>query len=86
MHRATSIALRSRCLLRAPQTSRAFSTQSGLRSADHGNHYDPPSGWLFGVKPGQKYVKEGWENIWYFGFIGSLVAAGVAYVFKPDTS
>ncbi|EED24277.1 conserved hypothetical protein [Talaromyces stipitatus ATCC 10500] len=86
MRQATSIALRSRCLLRAPQTSRAFSTQSTLRSADHGNHYDPPSGWLFGVKPGQKYVKEGWENIWYIGFIGSLVAAGVAYVFKPDTS
>lgn len=86
MRQATSLALRSRCLLRTPQTSRAFSSQSGLRSADHGNHYDPPSGWLFGVKPGQKYVKEGWENIWYFGFIGSLVAAGVAYVFKPDTS
>ncbi|OKL59989.1 hypothetical protein UA08_04634 [Talaromyces atroroseus] len=86
MHRPTSIALRSRCILRTPQTSRAFTTQNGLRAADHGSHYDPPSGWLFGVKPGQKYVKEGWENIWYFGFIGSLVAAGVAYVFKPDTS
>lgn len=86
MHRPTSIALRSRCLLRIPQTSRTFTTQSGLRAADHGNHYDPPSGWLFGVKPGTKYVKEGWENIWYFGFIGSLVVAGVAYVFKPDTS
>jgi hypothetical protein len=31
-------------------------------------------------------VKEGWENIWYYGFIGSLLVAGVAYVFKPDTS
>jgi len=57
-----------------------------LNAADHGNHYDPPTGYLFGVKPGQKYVKEGWENIFYFGFIGSLVVAGIAYVFKPDTS
>lgn len=31
-------------------------------------------------------MKEGWENIWYYGFIGSLLVAGVAYVFKPDTS
>ncbi|KAJ5362221.1 NADH:ubiquinone oxidoreductase ESSS subunit [Penicillium brevicompactum] len=46
----------------------------------------PPTGWLFGVKPGQKYAKEGWENIWYYGFIGSFLVAGVAYVFKPDTS
>ncbi|KAH8697501.1 ESSS subunit of NADH:ubiquinone oxidoreductase-domain-containing protein [Talaromyces proteolyticus] len=84
--RNPSIILRSRCLLRNPQASRPFSTRSELRAADHGDHYDPPSGWLFGVKPGQKYVKEGWENVWYYGFIGSLVAAGVAYVFKPDTS
>ncbi|KAL1964670.1 hypothetical protein VTN77DRAFT_6696 [Rasamsonia byssochlamydoides] len=84
--RPLPLSLRSRCLLRKPHTSRAFSTRSSLHAADHGNHYDPPGGWLFGVKPGQKYVKEGWENIFYIGFIGSLVAAGVAYVFKPDTS
>ncbi|KAJ5755964.1 hypothetical protein N7533_005507 [Penicillium manginii] len=46
----------------------------------------PPTGWLFGVRPGQKYEKEGWEGIWYYGFIGSFLVAGVAYVFKPDTS
>ncbi|KAL2005870.1 hypothetical protein VTN00DRAFT_10363 [Thermoascus crustaceus] len=84
--RALSRCLRARCLLRQPQNARGFSTQNTLRAADHGNHYDPPGGYLFGVKPGQKYVKEGWENIWYYGFIGSLVIAGVAYVFKPDTS
>ena len=81
-----SHALRARCLLRTPQTTKAFSTQPSLRAADHGDHYDPPTGWLFGVKPGQKYAKEGWENIWYYGFIGSFLVAGVAYVFKPDTS
>ncbi|CAG7939142.1 unnamed protein product [Penicillium salamii] len=84
--RPLSHALRARCLLRTPQTTRAFSTQPSLRAADHGDHYDPPTGWLFGVKPGQKYEKEGWENIWYYGFIGSFLVAGVAYVFKPDTS
>jgi hypothetical protein len=78
--------LRARCLLRTPQNKQAFSTGSSLRAADHGDHYDPPTGWLFGVKPGQKYVKEGWENIWYYGFIGSILVTGVAYVFKPDTS
>lgn len=81
--RALSQSLR---VLRKPQNIQAFSTRSNLRAADHGDHYDPPTGWLFGVKPGQKYVKEGWENIWYFGFVGSLLVAGVAYVFKPDTS
>ncbi|KAJ5138637.1 uncharacterized protein N7515_003485 [Penicillium bovifimosum] len=84
--RSLSHILRARCLLRAPQNKQAFSTGSRLRAADHGDHYDPPTGWLFGVKPGQKYQKEGWENIWYYGFIGSLLVAGVAYVFKPDTS
>lgn len=78
--------LRSRCLLRRPQSVQGFSTRSNLRAADHGDHYDPPTGYLFGVKPGQKYVKEGWEGIWYYGFVGSLLVAGVAYIFKPDTS
>ncbi|KAI9045676.1 uncharacterized protein KD926_006977 [Aspergillus affinis] len=78
--------LRARALLRTPRNAQGFSTRSHLRAADHGDHYDPPTGWLFGVKPGQKYQKEGWETMWYYGFIGSLLAAGVAYVFKPDTS
>ena len=84
--RTLSHSLRARCLFRRPQNVQGFSTRTNLRAADHGDHYDPPTGWLFGVKPGQKYVKEGWENIWYYGFIGSLLVAGVAYVFKPDTS
>ncbi|CDM36793.1 hypothetical protein DTO013E5_2906 [Penicillium roqueforti] len=84
--RPLSHILRARCLLRQSQKTQAFSTRSSIRAADHGDHYDPPTGWLFGVKPGQKYVKEGWENIWYYGFIGSILVAGVAYVFKPDTS
>jgi len=49
--------------------------------------YDSPAGqWLFGVPPGEKAPKEGWENLFYYGFCGSLVLAGVAYAYKPDTS
>jgi len=76
----------SSLLARRPQNVQGFSTRSNFRAADHGDHYDPPTGYLFGIKPGQKYVKEGWENLCYYGFIGSLLVAGVAYIFKPDTS
>ncbi|KAA8644614.1 hypothetical protein EYZ11_007993 [Aspergillus tanneri] len=85
--RPISHCLRARSLFRQSQNVQGFSTRSSLRGGTgHGDHYDPPTGWLFGIKPGQKYVKEGWETMWYYGFIGSLLAAGVAYVFKPDTS
>ncbi|KAF2645702.1 hypothetical protein P280DRAFT_465488 [Massarina eburnea CBS 473.64] len=65
--------------------SRPFS-QSPSRTSGGGTQYDPPSGWLFGVKPGEKYEKEGWEGIWYWGFYGSFALATIAYAFKPDTS
>lgn len=48
-------------------------------------HYDPPSGWLFGVPPGQKAKKEAWEPYIYWGFCGSILLTVVAYAFKPDT-
>jgi hypothetical protein len=66
----------------------AFSTTQRTKAADHAHedHYDPPSGWLFGVKPGETKEKEGWETIWVWGFFGSLGLAVVAYAFKPDTS
>lgn len=51
----------------------------------HEDHYDPPTGWLFGVKPGEKYENEGWENVWYYGFLGSLLFGVVGYCYKPDT-
>jgi hypothetical protein len=62
---------------------------SSRAAADHGaheDHYDPPSGWLWGIKPGEKPEKEGWENIYIYGMFGSLGLAAVAYAFKPDTS
>ncbi|CAL3968915.1 unnamed protein product [Diplocarpon coronariae] len=69
---------------------RSLSTTPPKLAADadhaHEDHFDPPSGWLFGVKPGEKAEKEGWEGIWVYGFFGSLGLAAVAYAFKPDTS
>lgn len=68
------------------QQKSQFSTGLPRSSASHGDHYDPPTGWLWGVKPGHKYVKEGWEGLWMYGFFGSLIIASIAYAFKPDTS
>jgi len=57
------------------------------RSAEgsHEEHYDPPGGWLFGVKPGEKYQDEGWEKIFVYGFFGTLALGVVGYIYKPDT-
>ncbi|GAB7348536.1 hypothetical protein MBLNU459_g6930t1 [Dothideomycetes sp. NU459] len=86
-------ALSRRALQLAPSAApraagrRPLSSSQVLRSADsHGDHYDAPGGWLFGVKPGEKYQDEGWEKIWYWGFFGSLALGVVGYAFKPDTS
>ncbi|KAK1767635.1 ESSS subunit of NADH:ubiquinone oxidoreductase-domain-containing protein [Phialemonium atrogriseum] len=67
-------------------TTTTTQTQMQSRAASHGSQYDPPTGWLFGVKPGEKYQKEGWENMFFYGFCGSLVVFTIAYAFKPDTS
>ena len=73
------------------QTTRAASTTSTHAADEHGHtehesHYDPPGGWLWGIRPGEKYEKEGWEGIFIYGFFGSVIVAGIAYAFKPDTS
>lgn len=70
-----------------PAAAKSFSS-SASRPADHAHedHYDPPGGWLFGVKPGETKEKEGWENVWVWGFFGGLGLGVVAYAFKPDTS
>ncbi|KAK7188227.1 snf7 family protein [Paraphaeosphaeria sporulosa] len=72
--------------LKFPLSFRRTFTQTKSAQGGHGPSYDPPSGWLFGVKPGEKYQKEGWEGVWYWGFYGSFAVAIVAYAFKPDTS
>ena len=79
---------------RQPQSAHSLHTSSMLRSAasssssshEEEDHYDPPTGWLFGIPPGEKYQNEGWERIWVWGFWGSLGVAVVAYAYKPDTS
>ncbi|KAL2119724.1 hypothetical protein VTJ04DRAFT_6685 [Mycothermus thermophilus] len=65
----------------------AFSTTPRRAGGGHGGmEYDPPTGWLWGVRPGEKYEKEGWENLFIYGFWGSLIVFMIAYAFKPDTS
>lgn len=81
----------ARLLARNSKThaQRSFTSSTSRQAASHGeeheSHYDPPSGWLWGIPPGQKYEKEGWENLMYYGFCGSLVLTAIAYAFKPDT-
>ncbi|KAI1734065.1 ESSS subunit of NADH:ubiquinone oxidoreductase [Xylaria scruposa] len=88
--RATTAVRATRALQQSTTTTTTTTTRpftaSARTSASHGPQYDPPTGWLFGVKPGEKYQKEGWETPFFYGFCGSLLLAGVAYGFKPDTS
>ncbi|KAL1845265.1 hypothetical protein VTK73DRAFT_778 [Phialemonium thermophilum] len=89
--RPQSTAAVVRSVSRQPQQTllarrqRPFSS-TPARPASHESHYDPPTGWLFGVKPGEKYQKEGWEGPFFYGFCGSLAVFAIAYAFKPDTS
>ncbi|KAF2405291.1 NADH:ubiquinone oxidoreductase 11.6kD subunit [Trichodelitschia bisporula] len=81
----------ARCVLRRPTgaapTIRPFTASREVRGGSgHGSHYDPPTGWLWGIEPGTKYQPEGWEQITWWGFCGGLTLAVVAYAFKPDTS
>lgn len=70
---------------RLATTGRAFTTTAPRQGGGGGDHYDPPSGWLWGIKPGEKPEPEGWE--WPMALMfGGIVAAGVALAFKPDTS
>ena len=69
----------------SPAAAAPFST-TARRAAGDGMEYDPPSGWLWGVRPGEKYQNEGWEGLFFYGYWGSIIVAMVAYAFKPDTS
>lgn len=68
----------------ATAKTRAFSTTRAVRGGG-APHYDPPTGWLFGVRPGEEYKREGWEIPFFYGICGSFAVATVAYAFKPDT-
>ncbi|TFY83595.1 hypothetical protein EWM64_g425 [Hericium alpestre] len=59
------------------------------RFASHGAHFNEPTGHIFSEKPlppGQKRVKEDWENIWYLGMFGTMGLATLLLYYKPDTS
>lgn len=85
--RASTVARTSISTLSQTATqARSMSVTSARKSADHGDHYDPPTGWLWGVKPGEKAEKEGWEGIWVYGFFGSMAFGVLGYALKPDTS
>ncbi|KAF5313196.1 hypothetical protein D9619_003233 [Psilocybe cf. subviscida] len=81
--------LSSATVLRGLRATSSRSIQ-GRRFASHdAPQFNEPSGWLFGEKPpppGQKRVKESWEDIWYIGMFGSMAFVTVMLYYKPDTS
>jgi hypothetical protein len=83
--RHTAAPLRAVRCVRQPTVSRALSVTARRNGGGHGSQYDPPTGWLWGVRPGEKPETEGWEWPMYI-FGASLVLTGVALAFRPDTS
>lgn len=90
--RSTPLALTTRTPLRLASTHSAGHDNHGHAAADHGghggghdDHFDPPGGWLWGERPGEKYEKEGWEGLAWV-FVGCWVVAIAAYTMKEDTS
>ncbi|GAA6036722.1 hypothetical protein JCM8097_003447 [Rhodosporidiobolus ruineniae] len=70
-------------------SSSSAARSAGQRRAASGVHYNEPTGRLFGEKapaPGQKRVKEDWENIYIYGFGGAMLFGGILRYYKPDTS
>ncbi|GAA6019645.1 hypothetical protein JCM10207_006955 [Rhodosporidiobolus poonsookiae] len=81
--------LRTSLARAASPASRSALAAQGQRRAASGVHYHEPTGRLFGEKapaPGQKRVKEDWENIYYYGFGGGMLLGAVLIYYKPDTS
>ncbi len=79
---------------RVPLATRTPLRQASTAHDDHGHghgagghddHYDPPAGWLWGQRPGEKAEKEGWEGLAWV-FVASWVVAIAAYTMKEDTS
>ncbi|CEJ91701.1 Putative NADH:ubiquinone oxidoreductase 11.6kD subunit [[Torrubiella] hemipterigena] len=81
--RHTAAPLRAVRCLRQPVATRSFSVTA--QRLGGGAQFEPPSGWLWGIKPGEKPEPEGWEWPMYL-FCGSLLVATAAIAFKPDTS
>ncbi|KAF9313225.1 hypothetical protein BG003_005487 [Podila horticola] len=59
------------------------------RGGGHAEGYNQPTGYLFGEKPlpaGTKRVKEDWESLFFYGFMGSMVFGTAVIYYKPDTN
>ncbi|OLY79782.1 hypothetical protein AYI68_g6134 [Smittium mucronatum] len=70
------------------QIVRLSSRRTNLRfipRSGHGPELQEPTGYLFNQKPGVKYEKEGWENLWFYGFYGAIFFGSIGLYFKPDT-
>jgi hypothetical protein len=50
----------------------------------HHEEFNPNRGWLWGVKPGEKAEREGWEMPAAFGGVAIFFCV-VAMIFRPDT-
>ena len=85
---STSIPARQPTTSSSNSSQRLFSTSSISHSGgghSEGDSFNPPGGWLWGIPPGEKYQREGWERIWGWGMGGVCVVAVVGWVYKPDT-
>jgi len=69
----------------APASSGDHASEHAEHGHGHESHYDPPGGWLWGERPGEKYEREGWEIPFYVMCAGYVVAV-IAYTMKEDTS
>ncbi|KAL5598599.1 hypothetical protein BROUX41_003475 [Berkeleyomyces rouxiae] len=70
----------------ASAARRSFAVSAARAGGGNDNDFDPPTGWLWGVKPGEKAEKEGWEGPVMYVFLPSFVIFAIALAFKPDTS
>ncbi len=57
----------------------------GHHASGHDDHFDAPSGWLWGIRPGEKAEKEGWEGLAWV-YVGVWVVAIALYTMKEDTT
>lgn len=85
--RHTVAPLRAVRCARKPLGSARSLSMTTRRQGGHGSEsqFEPPTGWLWGVKPGEKPEAEGWEWPMYL-FGAAFLVTGVALAFKPDTS
>ncbi|KAK5099455.1 hypothetical protein LTS08_006037 [Lithohypha guttulata] len=74
-----------RLLATTAQTKGDHNAVHAEHDPHHDSHYDPPGGWLWGLRPGEKAEREGWEIPLYFGCAGYVIAV-IAYSMKEDTS